>query len=521
MQVKSVTETQKFTSDIVWIALSQVLIGLTGLVTLPALTKCYSADIYGVWVQMLVTVGLLAPILTLQFATAIVRFLAAEEDKGKRRRAFGTMLWPILAFVFLVLIISLLLRQNLSIFLFASPEYASLIPLTLLWAAMEALFSFSLSYLRARGKIRRLAVMQLALAIAKMAIIVALATTGHSLGWIVACLVIGEALFVAMVFGMIIREIGFPKPVWEGLKHYLSFSVPQIPAGALLWIISASDRYFITHLLNLSQTGAYSASYTLGNLIYLLYMPIGYVLLPSVSKFWERKELTKTRNYFEYSTRLFLALAIPAAAGLYILSQPLLGILTTSEYMVGGGLVLLVALGTIFYGFYAINVYVIYLVEQTKWLPLMIGVAAATNAGINIVLIPKIGIMAAAISTIVSYFILAAVVTVWARRAISYKMDFKFLGKVVGATVVMAFCLRFIPTTSTWYVILAIIAGAAIFALGLWLLKGFSRQDRKLIKETVLGLNPKLLRGRPNPGNEIASVQHTKQQKSDKPVNED
>jgi len=74
-------------------------------------------------------------------------------------------------------------------------------------------------------------------------------------------------------------------------------------------------------------------------------------------------------------------------------------------------------------------------------------------------------------------------------------MDFKFLGKVIGATVIMAFCLRFIPTTSVWYVIWAIIAGTAIFTLGLWLLRAFSAQDRKVIKETIWALNPKLLRG--------------------------
>jgi len=494
MNRQPISETQKFTSDIAWVALSQVFILLIGLVTLPALTKSYSSETYGVWVQMVVTVGLLAPILTLQFATVTVRFLAAEEDKEKRRRAFGAMLWPILVFACLVFIVSLLLRQNLSIFLFASPGYISLVPLAFLWASMEALFSFSLSYLRARGKIKRLSVIQLALAVIKMAVVVSLVTKGHSLGWIVTFIVVGEALFIAMVLGMIIKEIGFPKPALEGLRHYLSFSVPQIPAGALLWVINASDRYFITHLLNLSQTGTYSASYTLGSLISLFYMPIGFVLFPVVSKFWEQVEPSKVKSYFEYSTKFFLALAIPAAGGLYILSQPVLGILTTSEYMLGGGLVLLVALGTILLGMYQINVYIILLVQQTKWLPLMIGVAAATNAGINIALIPKMGIIAAAISTIVSYFILAAIVTLWARRAISYKMDFKFLGKVVAATLIMAFCLRFIPTTSVWYVILAIFAGAAIFALGLWLLRAFSAQDRRLIREAVSGMNPRLWR---------------------------
>jgi len=331
--------------------------------------------------------------------------------------------------------------------------------------------------------------------VVKMAVIVTLVTKGYSLGWIVALIVIGEAFFVAMVFGLIVREVGFPKPVLDGLKQYLSFSIPQIPAGALFWIISASDRYFITHLLNLSQTGAYSASYTLGSLLALFYAPIGFVLLPSVSRFWERGELAKTRSYFEYSTRLFLTLAIPTAAGLGILSQPLLGILASSEYMVGGGLVLLVALGTIFLGLYQINAYVILLVQQTRWLPVMIGIAAATSAGINLALIPKVGIMGAATSAIVSYFILAAIVTVWARRAISYRIDLKFLGKVIGATAIMAFCLKFIPTTSIWYVILAIVAGAAIFALGLWLLRAFSAQDRRLIKEAVSGINPGLWRG--------------------------
>lgn len=198
------------------------------------------------------------------------------------------------------------------------------------------------------------------------------------------------------------------------------------------------------------------------------------------------------KNYFKYSTRVFLFLAIPAAAGLYILSQPLLSILTTSEYMVGGSLVLLVSLGAVLFGIYNLNVYIIYLVQQTKWLPLMVAVAAVINVGINVVLIPQIGIIGAAISTIVSFFVLAVIVTVQARRAISYKIDFKFLSKVVAATLVMAFCLKFIEINSVLGIVLAIIAGAAIFGLGIFLSRAFSREDRRLIREALTGLNPRL-----------------------------
>jgi len=488
MNNQSITEPQKFARDVAWVAVPHVFIVLVGLVTLPALTKCYSPETYGVWVQIYVTVGLMSLVLSLQLGTAIVRFLAAEDDTEKRCHAFGAMLWPILALACFLLIISLLLRQNLSIFLFAQPKYSYLIPLTFLWASMEALFAFSMHYLLAIGKVKRLSIIQLGLAITKVVVIVTLAMAGYSLGWIIVCIIAGEAIFVAAVFGMIAREIGLPKPAFDGLKSYLAFSVPQIPNGILLWVISVSDRYFITHLVNLSQTGIYSASYGIGNLISLFYFPIHIALFPTLSRLWEQKQLSRVRSYLEYSTKLFLTLAIPSVAGLYILSQPLLGILTTSEYMVGGGLILLVALGTMLLGVYNINIFIILLVKQTKWLPPMIAIAAVTNAGINLALIPKIGIMGAAISTIVSYFILAAIVTVWARRVISFKVDIKFLAKVIAGTLLMTFCLSFIRISGVLGIIIIVVAGVIIFALALWLLRAFSSQDRKLIKEIVLGL---------------------------------
>ena len=465
------TETEKFTSDVVWSAISQVTTGLVSLMILSALTKYYTPETYGIWMQIIVTLALLAPILSLHLGTALVRFLAGEQDKRKRQQSFSAMLWPILAFTCVVFLISLLSRQQLSVFLFGDASHASLIPLTFLWVSMGTLFWFSISYLQARRKIKEVSVIRVALALGRITLIVILARAGYNLNGIIAYLVAMDAAIVAGIFGMIIREIGFPKLDFTGLKGYLGFSLPQMPSGILFWVINASDRYFITHLLNLSQAGVYSASNVLASAISQLFSPITFVLLPTVSKLWEQKEPQRVRSYLEYSTKFFLTLAIPAVAVLYILSQPLLRILTTSEFLVGGEIVLLVAVAMIFAGTYYINLYIIYLVQQTKWIPLLIGVAAMTNAVINIALIPMIGIMGAAISTIVSYSVLAAIVTVWARRAISYKMDFMFLAKVIAAALLMAFCLNFIKIGGILGIIIITAAGATIFALGLWLLE--------------------------------------------------
>jgi O-antigen/teichoic acid export membrane protein len=488
------SETQKFTSDIIWVAFSQVLSLLLSIITLPFLTKTYSTDLYGVWAQIGVTVGLLTPILILHLSTALIRFIAAEEDKNKRRNAFGAMLWPVLAFCGLALFISLLLRDNLSTLIFADTKYGFFIPLTFLWASMSALFSFSISYLRARGMIKKLSVISIILALAKMAAIVVLAMIGLELEWIVSLVIIAQAILVIFVFFSIIKEVGVPWPQFGGLKCYLAFSIPLIPLSILLWVINMSDRYLITHFLDISQTGIYSASYTLGSLIALFFGPISFVLFPTLSRLWEQKEQMKVKNYLEYSTKLFLTFAIPGAIGLWMLSQPLLRTFTTPEYAVGGALVLLIALGVLLLGLYQINVHIILLMHQTKWLPPMVGLATAVNIGLNIILIPAIGIIGAAISTIVSFFILAVIVFVWVRRAVKFRVDLKFMFKVAVATGLMAIFLFLMPVSSILSIVLAIIIGLLIYLLCLLVLKTFSRQDFKLIREALSGLSPKQLR---------------------------
>ena len=100
---ESISESRKFFGDIAWVALSQVFTSFLGIITLPALTKTYTTADFGIWAQVSATVSLAVPLLTLQFGSTVVRFLAGESDKNKRRRSLGTMLGAILIFTCLTL----------------------------------------------------------------------------------------------------------------------------------------------------------------------------------------------------------------------------------------------------------------------------------------------------------------------------------------------------------------------------------------------------------------------------------
>ncbi len=478
----------KFTKDVLWIGLSQILIYLFGFFTLPALTKIFGTELYGLWTQIGVTVGLLNPILTLHLGTATVRYLSAENKKDKLNQAFSNMFWIIVLMAFATAVVAILLKTNLSNLLFKNEIYSSFIILTFIWAGTSALSTFLIAYLRSKGKIRQISLINILCYSFKFIPLIILAILGFPLYILILLQIFVELSFIILLFNSITKKIGFKWPNMSNLKKYLFFSIPQIPSGALLWIIDSSDRYFITNFLGLSQTGIYSASYSIGSLISLFYIPISFVIFPVISSFWEKDEIPRVKQYLEYSTKLFLFLGIPSSVGLYVLSKPLLQILTTSEFLVGGGiLTFLIALSTIFLGIFQINLYIICLIEKTRFMPLIVGISAFTNIILNILLIPIIGIMGAAISTILSYIILSLIVLIWAKKSVDYHFDFIFLFKIVLASILMILVIEFLPINlqSIGNIAITAITGLIIYIISTFVLKTFSNDEKKKLYNLI------------------------------------
>src|SRR5690606_27791682 len=111
-----------------------------------------------------------------------------------------------------------------------------------------------------------------------------------------------------------------------------------------------------------------------------------------------------------YSTKLFLIIAVPAAGGLFVLSQSIIRLFSTSDFLAGGTIVLIVSLSSLCLGYYQLNLYSCLLRKENHLLLVLTVIAAIVNVGINILLLPSIGIIGAALSTLAAYLILALVI---------------------------------------------------------------------------------------------------------------
>ena len=478
---------KKFASDVLFYGVSSGLISLFGLITLPILTKTLSPDLYGVWVQIGVTIGLLLSFVTFGFQVSIVRFLSGKEDKNRAGSLFHLMLGIVLLNGSLFVLITFFFQNALSSFIFADVSFHRFVPLTGLWLMAQAIYALNTSFIRAKNKIKLLSSINIGHSILYILILylVLIVFPGNIETVLILYILTTIILSVIIYLFEVVRTVGISVKVYNFksiLKDLFKFSLPFIPNGALMWVLASSDRYFIVHLLSLSENAVYSVAYILVSVLGIFCTSLGFTAYPLLVEFWEKDQKNAVKDLLEKSTRVYLFFVIPSIFGLYALGSKLIVILSTSDYIVPSTLILWVSLGILFLGIYQINVYIIHLIKKTYYNTIIFFIAAVINIVLNYFFIKAIGIEGAAISTFVSYLFLASVVTILARKEVYYKFDIKFMFKCILASLIMFIVIQQVPISSIFMVLLVILLAAVIYLILTVILRCFTKEDIKDIK---------------------------------------
>jgi len=478
---------RKFVSDVLFYGISSGIISLFGLITLPILTKTLSTDLYGVWVQIGATIGLLLTCITLGFQTSIVRFLSGNEDKQSVSSLFHLMLGIVLLNGLVFVLVTFFFQDVLSSFAFADVSFHRFIPLIGLWLVAQAIYVMNISFIRSRSKIKLLSSINIChsafhVLILYLVLIVFAGTLEIVLSLYIITTVI---LSVSIYLFEVVKTVGISIKVDDAkntIKDLFKFSLPFIPNGALIWVLASSDRYFIVHLLSLSENAVYSVAYSLVHVLSLFYMPLGFVVYPLLVKYWENDQKNTVKDILEKSTRIYIFFIVPSIFGLYVLGSKLILVLATSEYTVSPTLILWISLGIFFLGIYQINVYIIHLIKKTYYNTIIFFIAAVINIILNYFFINSVGIAGAAISTFISYLFLALVVTLVARKRIDYTFDVKFAFKCILASVIMFVVIKQVTISSIYMALLIILLAIVLYLILTVILRCFTEEDIREMK---------------------------------------
>ncbi|MDQ1253478.1 MAG: hypothetical protein QG646_2645 [Euryarchaeota archaeon] len=473
---------QKFARDVGFIGTVQVLTSLGTFFLLPIITKTLGIYDYGLWAQINITVSLISPLALMGLSMGFVRFLSSETEEKIIKEAVYSILFLVTVSGLLASFLLYFAAEPLATIGFRDPEATYYIRIGSFLILSNVIESISLIYFRVFRQIKRFSYLTLLETFAKLLFILILLKLGYGLfGVIAATLIVQSIVFFIATF-TIVAQIGFIIPRFSYIREYLQFSLPLTPIALIRWVTESSDRYLVTYFLGLGSVGVYSAACSIGNLIQLLVSPLQLILLPEISKLFDENKIDQVRIYMSHSLRYFLLITIPAVFGISALAKPLLGVFTTEEFLSGWFVIPIIALSGLMAGIFQIFVNIIFLVKETRSITYINIVAATSNVILNILLIPSYGIGGAAVSTLISYFMMIVLCIHVSMKHFVFDFHFYDIVKSIFSSIVMYLFVSHFIISNIYELFGIAVMGIVVYIFLMFIVGGFSKHEISLVK---------------------------------------
>ena len=227
---------------------------------------------------------------------------------------------------------------------------------------------------------------------------------------------IGGSLVAAVLGYAVIGRMGglqveFDRPL---MRSMFLFSLPLVPAGAAGWTLNLSDRYVLQIFEGSHVVGIYSLGYSLGLALNVFVMQ-PFLLAWAAAK-WDVARGEHAQATFASVMTALAVVACTGALGLAVLGTDAVRLLFPPGSEVARYIVPFSAFAYVFLGMHTMAMTGLHVAGQTRWVGVTMLVAAASNIGLNLVLIPLLGIMGAAIATILAYALLAVLTNAASQR---------------------------------------------------------------------------------------------------------
>ena len=474
-------EYKLFVQRTVVVGITNLFIGLSGIILLPILTKNLPVDEYGIWIQISVTVSLIPLIVTLGLPYTMVRFLPGLKNREEVQEGFYSISFIVLFTSASTSLLLFLLSRPIAARLF--DDNATIIKILSGVIFMECLNLLLLNFFRTFQQIKRYSIFSFIRASLKIVLVAFFILSGYRiLGAVIGLLISSFFVFLIMA-SFIISEVGIKIPKFKNIKEYLSFGLPTIPGNLSSWIVNSSDRYIIGIFLGTAFVGYYSSGYILGNVINMFIGPLAFMLPAVLSKYYDENNMKEVKTILRYSLKYFLLLAIPSAFGLSLLSKPLLTIISTPEIASQGYLITpFVTVSAVLFGVYVVIAQGLYLAKRTDIGGKLWTIAAMLNLGLNFVFVPRMGIVGAAITTLIAFTLVFIFAIYYSFRYLTFDVDFSSIGKSFLASILMILVIIKWNSAEVLNILIEIGICGITYSVVLLLLRGFKREEIAFLK---------------------------------------
>lgn len=386
---------------------------------LPLYTALLTTEEYGIIDIVSTYINLIIPLITLQIEQAIFRFLVDVRDNPKEEKEIISTVFVFLAGILIVMLIVFLILNN-----FIDVNYKYLV-----CANMISTMFFIITLQVSRGKgvnqvYAATSLLNTSINIISNIVLIAILKMGMN-GMFISVF-IANIISIIYLFARLdlIKSISLKAYSSDKLKQMLKYSCPLVPNGISWWVVGVSDRTIISSVLSLSMNGIYSIANKFSNIYITVYNIFNISWTETASMHINDKD----RDDF-FSKVINISLKFFISMGLVIIvSLPLvINLLIAKEYTSAYNQIPILIIAGMFNIVSAMLGGIYVACKITSKISSTSIIAAIINIVINLVLIKRIGLYAASISTFVSYFVMAVMRWVDLKKYVGLKIDKKMI----------------------------------------------------------------------------------------------
>jgi O-antigen/teichoic acid export membrane protein len=267
------------------------------------------------------------------------------------------------------------------------------------------------------------------------------------------------------------------------LRNMLAFGLPFLPVPLGMWIIDFSDRYLLEILASREQVGYYALSYKLAQVVGIAVLAFGAGWAPLRYRIYERED---ARTLYRKVTSYYVVATAALVVLVSLLAHETVSLVAPEDYAPAASVVPMLAASYGFYGLFVLMVTGMGVTKRTGPIGWVAVAGATVNVGLNLLLIPHFGMLAAATTTLIANALLAAGAWHFSEQVYPIPLDWGPMAKILllgSSFVVLDFLFQ--PTGLAAGLILAVALVASFCALAVLL--GAVQRDDLLAGRTWLG----------------------------------
>ncbi|MEE2753704.1 MAG: oligosaccharide flippase family protein [Candidatus Latescibacterota bacterium] len=456
--------------------ITQQLLKLTSLATLPILTKKLGVEQYGLFALFNTAAGLAVWFILWSFPSATVRLLSAETDRKKVASVHITALLLIVGSGLVWLAIAWPFLAPLAGLVGVEP---TIVVAAILAAITSGAVSLLMTSYRIDSRNKRYAAIDFISGVLFAATIITVALTSTDILWVMIGVIAFKGTRALLLLVDFLSTYGLAAPSWRTFKPMVSLSAPLLFPQIAGWSMHLADRFLLGALAGPEAVGIYAANYNLPVFVNHLTGAIFFSFTPVFARMWNTDDFDGVRKGFRQTGNAVFGVGIPMIVGMTILGPQIMTLLTTPEIANHSKQIIpFVAIAYLLTALGGFGSEICIYGGRTKALAVLAILAAGLNLVLNSVMIPVWGVLGASVATLAAYTALTTATTVYARRIMTFDLDLRFLGRVLLSATAMALAILSIQHPSPWLALLLIPLGAAVYGLTLYIVSGRPSWDQ-------------------------------------------